>query len=626
MARFQPRHSRVGLALALFLLPLTLSGEDPLASALWAAAKKGDAQAVADLLRQGVDPDVPYKLGFNALHYAAMRGHTGVIRVLLEHGANPRAKDEINEYTALTYVAMNGFCDAVEPLLRSGADPNQRDLLRRQTPLSLAAGRGHGRCVEALLASGRSSAQTLEEAWTAAVQGRHEEIARKIDAERSKAVRVSTWPQFRGPAASGTGDGERPPTQWNVPEGVNVAWKTPIPGLGHSSPVVWGDRLFITTAIGEGHEPVLRSGGPSDNVAENWKHFWRLYCLDRHTGKILWERTAAEAPPATRRHPINTYASASPVTDGRHVVALFESQGLFAYDVAGELLWKQDLGILDQGPIYDPEYQWGTGSSPILYQDLVIVQVDRQKDSYLAAFSLKDGSLRWKKQRDEPPSWATPNVFSGQRPELITNAPNSVRAYDPATGAELWHLKTGNSMITAPTPIFGLDMIFVTNGFRPLQPIYAIRPGGKGNISPGEGATTGPHVAWSLKGGGPYYTTPLLYGEHLYILSDSGILTSYYAKTGEILYRKRVATGTSFFASPVAADGLIYLASEGGDVYVVRAGTEFQQVGVNPVGESLYATPAIAGGMIYLRGRHHVFALGSPPPSPAGRPAGGPQR
>lgn len=618
MARFPLRLSRACLVLALFLLPLRLPAEDDLASALWAAAKRGDAPAVADLLRRGVDPNVPYKLGFNALHYAAMRGHTEVIRVLLEHGADPGAKDDINEYTALTYVAMSGLCDAVEPLLRSGADPNQRDLLRRQTPLSLAAGRGHGRCVESLLASGRMSPRALDEAWTAAVQGRHEEIVKKIDAERSKAVRVPAWPQFRGPAASGIGDGERPPAQWNVPEGVNVAWKTPVPGLGHSSPVIWGDRLFVTSAVSEGREPVLRAGGPSDNVTEDWKHSWRLYCLDRRTGKVLWERTAAEGTPATRRHPINTYASATPAIDGRHVVALFESQGLFAYSVDGDLLWKQNLGILDQGPVYDPEYQWGTGSSPILYQDLVIVQVDRQKDSYLAAFSLKDGSLRWKKQRDEPPSWATPNVLPGPRPELITNAPNSVRAYDPATGAELWHLKTGNSMITAPTPISGLGMIFVTNGFRPLQPVYAIRPGGKGDISPGGGETTSPQVAWSLKGGGPYYTTPLLYGEHLYVLTDTGILTSYYAKTGEILYRKRIATGTAFFASPVAADGLIYLASEEGDVYVVRAGVEFQQVGVNPVGESLYATPAIAGGMIYLRGRHHVFALGAPPVAPAG--------
>lgn len=622
MARYPSRSLQAGLALLFFLLALRLSADD-LSPALWAAAKSGDAKSVADLLARGADPNVPYKLGFRALHYAALRGHTEVIRVLLEHGADPGAKDDVNEYTALTYVAMNGFCDAVEPLLRKGADPNQRDLVRGQTPLSFAAVRGHGRCVEALLASGRMSPRALDEAWGGAVQGRHDEIAKKIDAERSKAVRVPVWPQFRGPASSGIGDGEHPPTQWNVPGGVNVVWKTPIPGLAHSSPVLWGDRLFVTTAFTEGDEPVLRLGASSDTVTETRKHSWRLYCLDRHTGKVLWERTAVEGTPATRRHPINTFASASPATDGRHVVALFESQGLFAYSVDGELLWKQDLGVLDQGAIYDPEYQWGTGSSPILYQDLAIVQVDRQKDSYLAAFSLKDGSLRWKKLRDEPPSWATPNVSAGPRPELVTNAPNSVRGYDPANGQELWHLKTGNSLITAPTPVFGLDLIFVTNGFRPLQPLYAIRSGGKGDISPGAGEIANAHVAWSAKSGGPYYTTPLLYAENLYILSERGILTSYYAKTGEILYRKRLGTGASFFSSPVAADGLLYLASEEGDVYVVRAGAEFQQVGVNPIGERLYATPAIAGGRIYFRGRNHVFALGSPPPAPASAPAGG---
>jgi outer membrane protein assembly factor BamB len=612
MSRLQPGFLRAGLAAAVLLLPVLLRAED-LAPALWAAAKSGDAAAVEDLLRRGADPNASYKLGFNALHYAAMRGHTEVLRVLLEHGADPGAKDEVNELTALTYVAMNGSCDAVELLLRHGADPNQRDVMRGQTPLFLAASRGHERCVDALLASGRMSPRALDEAREAALQGRYTAIAQKIDAVRSQVVRVPAWPQFRGPASSGIGDGEHPPAKWDVPAGVNLAWATPIPGLGHSSPVLWGDRLFVTSAVGEQPEPEPRIAGPSDNVAEPWKHSWRLYCLDRKTGGILWERTAAEGLPATRRHPINSFASASPATDGHTVVAVFESQGLFAYTVEGQLLWKQDLGTLDLGPIYDPDYQWGTGSSPILYRDLVIVQVDRQQGSFLAAFALKDGRLQWKKQRDESPSWGTPNVSPGPgRPELVTNATNSARAYDPATGEELWRFKTGNSMITAATPVFGLDLIFIANGFRPLQPIYAIRPGGQGDISLGEGEMANAHVAWSLKGGGPYYTTPLLYGELLYILSDRGILTSYYAKTGEIVYRQRLGNGGPFFASPVAADGLIYLAGMSGEVYVVRAGVEYALVAVNPVGESLYATPAIADGTLYLRGRHRVFALRAP--------------
>jgi outer membrane protein assembly factor BamB len=299
------------------------------------------------------------------------------------------------------------------------------------------------------------------------------------------------------------------------------------------------------------------------------------------------------------------------------VVALFESQGLFAYTVEGQFLWKKDLGVLDLGPVYDPEYRWGPGSSPILYRDLVIVQSDQQKGSSIAAFSLQDGSLRWKKLRDEPSSWATPNIPGSGRPELVTNATNYVRAYDPANGEELWRFKTGNSMITIATPIFGLDTIFVANGFRPLQPIYAIRPGGRGDISLGEGETTNAHVAWSLKGGGPYISTPLLYGELLYIITDQGIFTSYYARTGEIVYRQRLGNGTRFFASPVAADGLIYLASEPGDVYAVRAGVEYELVSVNPVGEKLFATPAMADGTLYIRGRHHIFAFRTPPPPQA---------
>ena len=426
------------------------------------------------------------------------------------------------------------------------------------------------------------------------------------------AVFAQNWPSFRGPRASGIADGQKPPVKWDVPQSVNVAWKTPIPGLAHSGPVVWGDRIFVTTAISSDPKAKFRWGlygdvEPSEDLS---KHTWKVYCLDRKTGKILWEQTAHEGIPRTKRHPKNSQASATPATDGKHVVASFGSQGLYVYDTSGKLLWKKDLGTLNAGWFFDPDFEWGAASSPVIYKNTVIVQCDIQKNSFLAAFDLKDGREVWRTARPEIPSWGTPTVWEGKGgPQVITNGTKAVRGYDPETGKQLWQLSP-NSEVTATTPVGANDLIFIANGYPPIQPIYAIRPSARGDISLKDGQESSEHVAWSKKRGGPYMPTALVYGEHLYLCSNNGILSCYRAATGERVYQQRISEkGGSHSASPVAADGRIYFASEDGDVHVVKAGPEFERLATNPVGEVMMATPAIAPGMIVLRTEHQVIAV-----------------
>jgi outer membrane protein assembly factor BamB len=417
------------------------------------------------------------------------------------------------------------------------------------------------------------------------------------------------WPQFRGPQASGLGDGAGLPDTWSAVDGRNVAWRTAIPGLAHSSPVVWGDRVFVTTAISSRKDATFKPGLYGEGTASEdvTVHQWNVLALDRRTGRVLWERTAYEGAPKEKRHIKATYANATPATDGRHVVAFFGSQGLYAYDMDGRLKWKRDLGRLDTGAYDLPEYEWGTASSPILWKDLVIVQADQQKGSFVVALRLKDGSVAWKTTRDELPSWATPGVSPGG--ELVTNAPKFIRGYDPATGQELWRLGR-SSNITAPTPVFARDLIVVASGRRPNAPLFVVKAGARGDITLPEGATGGGAVLWTREGAGSYMPTPLVYDGVVYVLKNQGILTAWDLVTGEKKYEERIPGATNgFSASPVAADGKLYLASEDGDVHVVRAGPKFGIVAVNPMGQPLMATPAIASDLLIVRGERDLFAV-----------------
>ncbi len=420
------------------------------------------------------------------------------------------------------------------------------------------------------------------------------------------------WPSFRGVRATGVADGERPPTSWDGEKKINVRWKTPIPGLGHSSPVVWGDRVFLTTAVGSEKDPVFRPGlyGDVDSVENESPQTWKIFALDKASGKILWEKTAFEGPFPVKRHLKSTHANSTPATDGKRVIALFGSAGLYCYDLDGKLLWKRDLGVLDAGWFFNPSYQWEHGSSPIIYKDYVIVQADIQKGSFIAAYDVRDGHEVWKTTRDEIPSWGTPSLWESKNGvELVANATRFIRGYDPMTGKELWRLKNG-SEISVATPVPAQDLVYVVNGYRPVQPIFAIRPGGSGDISLKEGESSSAAVAWAKSRGGTYLPTPIVYGDHFYTLSNDGTLTCYGARTGEKLYQARVGgKGASFSASPVAADGKLYLASEDGMVFVVKAGPEYSDATTNPMGEVMMATPAISDGMLFIRTRSHLFGI-----------------
>jgi outer membrane protein assembly factor BamB len=385
--------------------------------------------------------------------------------------------------------------------------------------------------------------------------------------------------------------------------------------LAHSSPVVWGDRVFLTTAVsskpGATFKPGLYGEGTaSDDLSA---HQWKVICLERATGKVLWERTAYQGVPKEKRHIKSTYANATPATDGRVVVAFFGSQGLYAYSLAGDLLWKRDLGRFDVGAYDAPEFEWGTASSPILYKDLVIVQCDQQKGSFLTALDAKTGATVWRTERNELPSWGTPAIFPTKaRAELVTNGSNFIRGYDPASGRELWRLG-GSSKITAPTPVASDDLIIVASGRRPEAPIFAIRAGASGDITPASGKSSSRSVAWSKGQRGPYMPTPLIYGGFVYILGNAGIFDCYALADGREIYRQRIPdAGSGFSASPVASDGKIYLSGEDGEIVVVKAGPKFELLARNDMADPIMATPAISGGIVIVRSQHYVWAIGQP--------------
>ncbi|HEY7911818.1 MAG TPA: PQQ-binding-like beta-propeller repeat protein [Blastocatellia bacterium] len=425
-------------------------------------------------------------------------------------------------------------------------------------------------------------------------------------------ARGENWPQFRGPNASGVSTSGPTPLRWDGEKSVNILWKTLLPGFAHSSPVVWDNRVFVTTAVsGDSKSSFIAKDRGIDLSSDNARHAWRVYCFDKTSGRVMWERTAHEGVPRARRHVKASQSNSTPATDGRFVVALFGSEGLFCYDVNGKLLWKQDLGILNPGLADDRTSEWGHASSPIIYKDRVILQCDGHAQSFIAAYRLRDGKRLWKVERGELPTWSTPVIYEERgRAVLLTNGGRFIRGYDPSTGKELWRFSDGNTEVKMPTPVIANNLAILSGGYPQGRPIYAIRPAAQGDISLGEGQESNQFVAWRQPRGSSYTGTPVVYGGYFYICTDNGVLSAYDAKTGERLYQERLGDrGAGFSASPVAADDKLYLASEDGDVYVVKAGPKYELLSINPMGEPLMATPAISGGLIILRGGRHLFAV-----------------
>lgn len=467
-------------------------------------------------------------------------------------------------------------------------------------------------------------------------------------------TKTVNWPGFRGPSAEGVAHGYPTPTRWDVQSGENIKWKTPIPGLGHSSPVIWGDRLFVTTAVSGVKDPTLKPGlyGNVDSVDEDTEHRWRIFCLDKNTGKVKWKKTAVRSVPRVKRHAKATHANSTPATDGKHVVTFLGSEGLFCYTVRGKLLWKKDLGELDAGWYVRPAAQWGFGSSPVIDRGRVYVQCDVQQGSFVAAFDVKTGREIWRTPRQDVPTWGTPAIYrKGADAQLIVNGYRHIGGYDLETGRERWRL-TGGGDIPVPTPVIGLGLIFITNAHGRAAPLYAIRPTARGDITPADGATSNEHIAWSVQRNGAYMQTPLVLGRYLYSCSDMGILKCYQAATGEIAYKQRLGAagpasvpirgrqpepglgdeqtearrsapnagtfGWGFTASPVAADDKIYFTSEDGAVFVVRPGPKCEVLAVNLLDEVCMATPAISEGVLFFRTQGHVVAVGKGKPPPPG--------
>ena len=422
-----------------------------------------------------------------------------------------------------------------------------------------------------------------------------------------------SWPSFRGPNASGVADGQNLPDEWNAKTGQNILWRTPISGLAHSSPIVWGNRVYVTSAVSSDPKATFRPGlyGDGDASKDRTTHKWMLYALDKRTGKVLWERVAFEGEPREKRHIKATYANSTPATDGRIIVAWFGSQGVYAYDVNGKFLWKVDLGRIDLGAYDIPTIEWGSASSPIIWKDLVILQCDTQTDSFIVALNANTGETVWKTDRDEIPSWGTPTVaITSKGEELIANASNFIRGYDPLTGKELWRLGK-SSKITAPTPVFADDILVVASGRGPQRPIFVVKAGARGDLTLPDGKTSSDAVIWSRTGRGSYMPTPLIYKGNLYVLGNNGTFDAYNLKTGDELYRQRLPlVGNGFSASPVAADGKIYLSNEDGEILVISAGEKFAHVATNSMGELLMATPALSEGVMYVRTAQSVFAVG----------------
>lgn len=421
------------------------------------------------------------------------------------------------------------------------------------------------------------------------------------------------WPSFRGNHASGVADGQNLPDEWDGESLKHIRWKTPIPGLAHSSPVIWGDRLFVTTVVSTEKDASFRHGlyGSGDASPDRSVQSWRVLCLNKNTGKVIWQRTAHEGVPKDKRHIKATYANASPAVDGRYVAAMFGSEGLYLYDMNGKLLWQKDFGILNLGAYDVPTYEWGSASSPIIYKGLVILQCDTQGEDFIVACDARTGRTVWKTERDELPSWGTPTIYEGSgRSELITNASNFIRGYDPLTGKELWRLG-GSSKITAPTPIYDGELIVVASGRRPVKPIFVLKAGASGDISLPQGKTSSERVVWSNTGRGPYMPTPLIYDGLLYTLHNNGVFDCYRLQSGEEIYRQRLPhVGGGFSASPVAADGKLYLLGEDGEIFVIKAGESFRLLATNSLDERIMASPALGGGMMFVRAEHHLFAIG----------------
>jgi len=416
-------------------------------------------------------------------------------------------------------------------------------------------------------------------------------------------VPLRHWPQWRGPDWNGVANKGNPPINWSSAE--NLRWKVPLPGRGHGTPIIWGDRMILQAAIPLDQPlrvpDVIPPGTPNVTVnPEESTVSWKaqqlvLVCLDRLSGKQLWIRTVHQSMPHQGHHLKGTFAAQSSVTDGKHVYAYFGSYGLYCFDLEGTLVWKQDAQPQAM------EAGLGEGSSPALFENTLVIAVDQESQSYVVALDKRTGKEIWRQDRDEPSNWSTPRIFTYEGRTQVVVHGITVRSYDLATGQLLWSYG-GHTASAIPMPAIGHGMVFTVSGWR-QDALHAVRLGGAGDLTESES------VVWSLNRGTPYVPCPTLWGQELYLLEDRSFFSCYNAVDGKQHFRERLPGTANFSASPVAVGDRIYLASEEGNTYVVRRGTEFEVLAINALDDSFHASPVIIGNAIYLRGKLHLYCF-----------------
>ncbi|MFW6289771.1 MAG: PQQ-binding-like beta-propeller repeat protein [Mariniphaga sp.] len=416
------------------------------------------------------------------------------------------------------------------------------------------------------------------------------------------------WFMFRGNYASGYLDNANLCRSWDASTGENIAWKTEIPGLGHSSPIIWGENIYVTTAVSRNGNDELKAGiyGAIESVSDSSVHEWILYCIDKSSGSVKWKQTCHKGIPGQKRHPMSSHANCTPATNGKYVVAFFGSEGLHCFTETREPVWKKNFGNLKSAFFLAETAEWEFASSPLIHEDIVVIQCDVLENSFLAAFDIHTGEEKWRKQRDELPGWCTPNIyFDDGETRIAVNGYKHRGGYDFTTGEEIWRMEGGGD-IPVPTPVAGNNTIYFNSAHGKFSPILAIQSNARGEV---EMAEEGESIKWGKLRGGSYMGTMLLYDGYLYNAAWNGRLTCYNAVTGEEVYSEKAGNGNSYTSSPIASDGVIFIADNDGKVYVVQAGPEYKLLKENALNEPIMSTPAVSDNFLIIRTRNTLYGI-----------------
>ncbi|MCP4313278.1 MAG: PQQ-binding-like beta-propeller repeat protein [Bacteroidetes bacterium] len=435
-----------------------------------------------------------------------------------------------------------------------------------------------------------------------------------VDSEEALFEAMETnrqWPSYRGFHACGYLDRASLPDTFSVESGLNVKWNIEIPGLGLSCPVIWDDRIYLTTAISEADNSGYLPGlyGDIEPVADSSEHHWMVFCYDKKSGALLWEQEACKGIPMVKRHPKSSHANTSVATDGKHVVAFFGSEGLYCYDRGGKLLWKRDFGLINSAWNVVESAEWEFCSSPVIFKDRLIIQADALNTAFVAVLDLSTGETLWRKERDEISGWCTPNVyFQGGEARVAVNGYKHRGGYNLESGEEIWRMSGGGD-VPIPTPIVWKDLIYFNSAHGRHAPLMAIKNSAEGEVSyPENDSVPVRGLEWFYDRAGAYMTSVLVYDSLLYRLRWNGNLACFDARSGDQIYQVTV-NPSSFIASPVAADGKIYMVSELGELYIIESGSEYRLLKKIPLGEVSLVTPGLAPGMLLLRTASRLIAV-----------------